>query len=687
MLDLTLLAALFACGPCPSPQTEAAASDVAASEVSALERVARVLPPRVARALGVGARVADARGVDLDGASRGWREGAGARGTVLVLTSLTCPLCQKLAPEVARVEARAQGVGFGFVHVSLGGVDSADDLREHRARLGLTGLVLRDEAGALAAALDARTTTEVFVVDARGTLRYRGAVNDQYGLSHALAAPRARFLDDALRALIRGDAPPVLATSSPGCVVERDATARVVAPADITYAREVSRIVQSACVGCHTSGGIAPFPLETYDDVARRAAMILAVVDEGVMPPWFAAHEGDGPSPFENDRSLLPREQATLAAWVRAGKPEGADDDLPMPRVAPRGEWRIGAPDAIFTLPRPFHVPAEGTVDYQYDAVPTGLTEDRWVTGIEVHPGAPSVVHHVLVYALPADAFENGRLRRWDLLDERRGFLAAWAPGSEPVTYPAGYARELRAGTVLMFEVHYTPNGRAALDQSSVGLRFASGDASWSPTHIVRTAGISNRSIRIPAGAEGHVETSTGVAARAMRIHAFMPHMHLRGASFRYEHVAPDGARSAWLTVPRYDFNWQLRYELVEPLTLNAGARLDVTGVFDNSARNAANPAPGVAVRWGPETKDEMLIGFVDYVLVEEDPSVRADDPLVVVLEPGTQKKLRALAAQNEGLLPRATLPPFAHELFDKLDQNGDRVVDVRELALLGEGQ
>ncbi len=649
----------------------------------ALERTARPLADRDARALGVGAFARDATGLDLAGAPASWRSALGERGAVVAFTSLSCPLCQKLAPALARTEERARGVGFGFVHVAVSGLDSAEDLAQHADTHGLAGAVLRDSDGHLAAAFDVRTTTEVFVVDAAGTLRYRGAINDQYGLGYAHTEPRQAFLDDALRALLRGTEPAVAATTAPGCLVERDAAPH--ADHAVTYTRDISRLVQRSCLECHRTGGVAPFSLDSYESVARRATMSLASIDAGTMPPWFAAPVAHGTTPWMNDRSLTPSDRELFAAWIAAGKPRGDESELPLPRefAAEDSGWSLGEPDAVYTLPRAFTVPAEGRIAYQYTAVPTGLTADRWVSAIEVRPGARDVVHHVLVYPLPEEAFEGGRLRRWDLLDERRGFFAAWAPGAAPVVLPPGHARELRAGTVLMFELHYTPNGREVQDRTSIGVHFASDDPAWQPTHVVRTAGISGRGLRVPAGAKEHVERSTGITSAAVRIEAFMPHMHLRGAAFRFDLVEPDRPRTTLLEVPRYDFNWQLRYELVEPLTLPAGARIDVRGVFDNSADNPANPNPKTAVRWGPETDDEMLIGFVDYVLVEEDLTRRADDPAWVVLEPNMQSRLRRIAAENGGVVPRAAIPPAGRRDFDALDRDTNGVLSAAELPIL----
>ena len=647
-----------------------------------LDRAAAVLTRREARERGIGTWVPSVNCRDLDGAAVDWRDATGERGTVLALTSVTCPVGQKLSPALARAEAVADRLGFGFVHVGVQGLDDAAALRAHARRHGLEGLVLQDTRGELARALDARTTTEVFVVDARGTLRYRGAVNDQYGIGFALPAAREHFLRDALVALATGKELAVPATTAPGCVVEHE-----VAPAgdasEVTYARDVSRLMQRSCVECHRDGGVAPFPLDSYGAVSRRASMLLSVVDEGLMPPWFAAeHEGD--SPWANDRSLLPGERDLLARWIEAGKPEGNTAEAPLPRRFETGGWVLGEPDAVYAMPRSVKVPAEGRVRYQYFAVPTNLAQDAWIEAIEVRPGAIDVVHHVLAYALPAEAFEGGRLVRWDLLDERRGFFAAWAPGAEAAVYPAGQARLLEAGTVLMFELHYTPNGKARRDRSAVGVHFASTDPAWRPERIVRTAGISNRSFVVPAGAAGHVDTAAGLVTRAMRITSLMPHMHLRGRAFRFERVALDGTRTTLLDVPRYDFNWQLSYDLQEPIVLEAGERIDVRAEFDNSSANLANPAPDRPVRWGPDTDDEMLIGFVDYVLVEEDQDLPADEPQFAVIESRVQRYLAKLAKENGGTVPRGALKRRMRRSFDRLDLDGDGELDAKELASLG---
>jgi mono/diheme cytochrome c family protein len=658
-----------------------------APALAQLDRAPRVATWREAREAGLWRFVEDASGATMDGARATWRSGAGPLGTVVVVTSLTCPLCLAFGPDIAALEARWRERGYGFVHVVVGGLDTPQDVRAHVDGLELRGLVLVDDTRAIEAAFDARTTTETFVVDARGTLRYRGALSDRVGLGYTKAEASANHLEDALTSLAAGEEPRVPATTAPGCLLEPREPAPSTAP--VTYSRQIARLVQTNCAACHRAGGPAPFALEDHAAVARRSAMIAAVVDDQRMPPWHAAPHASGASPWANDRSLLPREREELRAWIAAGKPLGDPAEAPLARTFEQDGWTLGAPDLVLGLPEPIAVPASGVLRYQYVSVPTGLGRDRWVAGFEVRPSDTRVVHHVLVHALPATAFAGGRLRDPDAIDETLGFFAAWVPGAEPVRYPPGTARLLPAGSVLLFELHYTPNGRATSDQTTIGLYFADREPDYRPTRVVRTAGLSNRRLAVPPRAGDHAESAHGIFTRAARIEAFMPHMHLRGARFAFDLVEPSGTSAATgvprrlLEVPRYDFEWQLRYELAEPLLVPAGAQLTATGWFDNSPDNPANPAPQELVRFGPDTDDEMMIGYVEYVLDGEDPATLPDEPLVVVIDAPTGEQIRALDAERDGVVERTQFKTRWHAAFDRLDRNRDGRVDAGELPLL----
>jgi thiol-disulfide isomerase/thioredoxin/mono/diheme cytochrome c family protein len=652
--------------------------------------------PVDARSMGVGRFVDDAAGADLDGAQRSWRAGRGERLTVVALTSVTCPLCRKFGPSLARIESAFADRGLKFVYVNVSGLDSTEAMRKQVAELGFKGLYLNDRDGAIASALGARTTTEVFVIDAGNTLVYRGAVSDQYGVDFTLDAPRHRFLESALESALAGTVPDLQAIASPGCAIEPKRAAAPPGSAPdaptITYARDISRIMQNNCVECHRAGGPGPFVLDSFEAVSARAAMIRAVTQEGTMPPWFAApmHGADGaakPSPWANDRSLTAAEKQRIVAWIESGKPEGDRAELPAPRTFADSAWRIGTPDAIVQLPKPIAIKADGFMAYQTVVVPTNLAEDRWVRAVQIVPTDPSVVHHVLVFALDEVDAQNPRVRRRLAAEEAGGYWAAYVPGNDHVIHGPGFARRLPARSSLLFQIHYTPNGTATSDRMKLGMVFADEP----PRHVVRTASIADRSIKIPPGAPNHRESAQVRIPADARILAFMPHMHVRGKAYRYELEPADGGeRHTLLDIPAYDFSWQLRYELREPLAVERGATLHGTAWYDNSEGNPANPDPTKTVRWGPQTVDEMMLGYIEYYLVNEDPLHPEE------LEPGSapsrgpgqgargitfDRLLLRFDANKDGTISEDEVPENLLPQFRRLDRTSNGVLERDDFA------
>jgi mono/diheme cytochrome c family protein len=491
------------------------------------------------------------------------------------------------------------------VYVNPTASDTAEAIEAVRKAHGLAGMYVHDKTLAVAAAFGAQSTTEVFVLDAARTLTYRGAVDDQYGIGYAKDAPEQRWLRDAIEETVAGRRPRVAATTAPGCAI--DLPKAEVAAGEVTWHGRVSRILQTNCQDCHRDGGIGPFPLVTMEDAVSHAGQIRKAVGKGLMPPWFAAREaGVAHSPFVNDRSLPERDKADLLAWLEGGRAAGDPADAPVARVWADAEWVIGKPDAIYEIPREVEVKATGKMGYVHMIVDPGLTEDRWVKSLEVLPTARAQVHHVLVFVMSPDA-DRRKIANGD------NFFAAYVPGSSSMQYAEGYAKKLPKGSKLLFQLHYTPTGLAAVDRTRLGVKFAEA----APKHEVLVAAAKNTRFAIPPGVAEHVERGKLDVPRDADILAFMPHMHVRGKSFKYEIVRPGAEKALVLDVPRYDFNWQLLYRLAEPLHLPAGSRLEVTAAFDNSTGNPANPDPAKTVRWGQQTDDEMLIGYVEYVFAE----------------------------------------------------------------------
>jgi hypothetical protein len=400
--------------------------------------------------------------------------------------------------------------------------------------------------------------------------------------------------------------------------------------AEITFHKQVLPILQNNCQGCHRAGEAAPMSLISYKEVRPFAKAIKAAVSSKKMPPWFADRQH---GKFSNDTSLSPSDIETLSAWADSGAKEGDPKDAPAPKAFTQG-WTIGQPDLVIEMPAAHKVPASGTIEYTYFVVPTGFTEDKWVEKIEVRPGASSVVHHIIAlnrpkgsgylkdapvgtaYIPPAKPTISGKKASGDgsfvgLTDGLVEMLSVYVPGGFAYDTKPGQARLIPAGSDIIFQMHYVSTGKETLDRSSVGIIFAK----TPPKERVINAYVRNDSFVIPPG-EANYRVDANVEIQAdTKLQSLMPHMHLRGKAFEYVATYPTGETHTLLKVPNYDFNWQLTYQLAQPLLLPKGTKLRATAWFDNSPNNKFNPDPKSEVRWGDQSWEEMVAGFVDFVL------------------------------------------------------------------------
>jgi peroxiredoxin len=525
---------------------------------------------------------------------------------VVVFTGTACPINTAYFPTLAKLHKEYGGRGVAFVAVNSNVNDDAKTVAAHAKANGLPFPVLKDDRQTVADRFGAKLTPEAFLLDASRVVRYRGRIDDQFGFGYKRTAPTRRDLAEAIDELLAGKAVSKPAVAVEGCDIARAPEPK--ADATVTFSKDVARILQKNCQECHRPGQVGPMPLIAYDDAAAWAETIRRVVKDGRMPPWHAdPHFGS----FTNVRGLSAAEKQTLLAWIDQGCAPGDPKDLPPAKEFAEG-WRIGQPDLVVTMPKAYKVPADGGprgVAYRYFPVKTNFDRDMWVQAAEAKPGARAVVHHIVVFVTMSEDFrQNSEDRAGD------GFLVGYAPGDMPSVFPAGQAKKIPKGATLLFQMHYTPNGTAQEDRSSLGLIFAKEP----PKYEVRSRGVMNPRFEIPAGdADYKVEAASTFRKDALLVN-LLPHMHLRGKSFRYEAVFPDGRRETLLSVPKYDFNWQSNYRLTEPLTLPAGTRIECTAHYDNSAANKNNPDPNEPVRWGDQTWEEMMVGFVDYVYLPE---------------------------------------------------------------------
>jgi mono/diheme cytochrome c family protein len=385
-----------------------------------------------------------------------------------------------------------------------------------------------------------------------------------------------------------------------------------------TFYRDVLPLLQEHCQVCHRSRGIAPMAFENYQSTRGYAAAIQAAVQNHSMPPWFAER---GIGKFSNDPSLTEEEIALLSAWAAAKAPEGNAADAPPPKKW-ADRWTIPAPDLEMKMAEPVNIPADGDVAYTYEILPTHFKEGHWVQASEILPGLPEHAHHAVVYVRPPDSpwlrhapvgkpFTAEALSspedKKDAMWTDSDVLLVYAPGSTPDTWPRGMAKFVPAGSDLVFQMHYTTNGKPGKDLTRIGLIFAKEP----PQKRVLTLQLTNDHFAIPPGAPDYRVEARGTLPNDALLLSFFPHMHLRGKRFEYNIIHKDKTVEPLLRV-HYHFHWQMSYRLAEPLALKAGTELQGVAWFDNSKDNPHNPDSGAAVRWGEQTYDEMMVGFFD---------------------------------------------------------------------------
>jgi peroxiredoxin len=523
------------------------------------------------------------------------------KAIVVVFLGTQCPINNAFLPELARIHKEFAPRGVQLIGINSNAQDRAAAVAEHARKHELPFPVLKDSDNKVADRFGAERTPEAFVLDPAGKILYRGRIDDQFGIGYQRAGlPTRRDLVSAIEEVLAGKPVSVASTPIAGCRI-----GRVVEPKNegaITYTKHIAPILQKNCQECHRPGHIGPMSLVDYKHVLAWSDTIKEVVADRRMPPWYANPKH---GKFRNDRRLSDEDRKTLLAWLANGTPKGDDRDLPPPVKYPEG-WVIGEPDVVIKMPKPFDVPEKGIVPYQYIMVDPGFKEDKWVVRAEAKPGAAAVVHHIVVFVIPPGEFYNP--------DNPGQTLCGMAPGEMPLKLRDGLGKKIPARSRLLLQIHYTPNGKAQRDQSSIGLIFAKEP----PKHQVLTKPIYNlsfitRKIRIPAGADNFKMEADFVLDRDSHVLAFMPHMHLRGKSFRYEAIYPDGKTEVLLDVPRYNFNWQSAYALTEPKAMPKGTRIHCTAYFDNSSKNPHNPDPTQDVYWGDQTWQEMLVGWMDY--------------------------------------------------------------------------
>ena len=623
--------------------------------------------------------------VDVNGETIDWIDQSQFR--VFCFLGVDCPVARFYASRIDEL-AKRYANRIQFVGINSNLHDSSDDLKQFAKELGLTFPQVKDSDQSMARAFGATRTAEVIVTDRKQQILYRGRVDDQYapGIKKTIATQNE--LENALTRLLDGKPPETAQTEPVGCLITFDK--KVVESASVTFCKQVAPILYEHCYECHRPNEIGPFDVSKFEELRGWADMVIEVIEQKRMPPWHATNTEYA---FKNARHFPQESLDVLKQWVQEGAPYGSSTDLPKLPETSTG-WRLPkSPDLVVPMrERPYTIAATGAIDYQYFVVDPKITEDRWVSAAQVIPGNSSVVHHAIVFIRPPDGVDSNGV----------GWLTAFVPGQRATTFPPGYARRVPAGSKLVFQMHYTPNGLEQSDITKIGVNFIEPE---NVTHEVFTLVGLDQEFEIPPHAADHlVSTSVSRWPRNSELLAIMPHMHLRGKSFQLtantkSQLLNAPSSSTLLNVPRYDFNWQHTYELESPIPLNSVQKLDIMVSFDNSKNNPFNPNPDEYVLWGDQTWEEMAVAFLEVAKPvndiqdatnsvstnQQNPSANSkagtlsDDPKAVAF---AENLLQKYDRNRDGQLSREEAPQIIRDYsFSKLDANGNGSVTKDEIV------
>jgi hypothetical protein len=496
-------------------------------------------------------------------------------------------------------QAKYQGK-VKFFMINPLGTESREAVQEQLKKYGTDIPVLMDDSQLVSEALGVQKTGEVFLLDPKSfTVVYRG--------------PVAKHLDAAIDDVLAGRPVTKAQVKTSGPKVTYSAK-RAHDKSDVSYAKDVAPILADNCARCHREGGIAPFAMNSHAIVKGFAPMIREVVMTKRMPPGqidpYIGH-------FKETYTLTPAETQKLVHWIEAGaKQDGAVDPLAQ-LTWPATKWALGEPDLIIKVP-PQAVPATGVLDYRRVTVPIeGMDRDRYVRASQYLAGDRTVLHHTLNALIPPG--DGGSQRMLGRTDPNGARIVAYIPGAQALVEPPNTGGLLKKGSSINLQLHYTTNGKATTDNSEIGVWFYPDDQVPAERMSGECACIfTNTWKTIPPYVADFEMQQTITVPKAAYIYSLLPHMHFRGKRMRFYAEYPDGKKQELINIANYNYNWQLNYELAEPILVPAGTKIRAIAAFDNSTQNKANPDPSRAVPWGQQSWDEMFFGSVTYKFVDQ---------------------------------------------------------------------
>ncbi len=527
-----------------------------------------------------------------------------SKAIVLWVQGNGCPIVRNALTDFHEIASEYHEKGFTFFMLNSNIQDDRESIKEEASEFNFQVPVLDDAAQLIADELDITITAEAIILHpTTRKILYRGPINNRLDYEVQKNMASDNYLKDALDAVLKGRTPVQKQEMTRGCTVTR--LSKIHKEDTLTYTKDIAPILEQKCAKCHIEGGIAPWSMTDYNKIVGWSAMMKQVLLSKRMPPWKAdPHIGE----FSNSFALEDSNARKIVAWIDNGMLRGEGEDL-LTTIPPLNKlWQNGNPDEIYKMETE-SIPPSGRLRYRYQKIALKNSEDKWLKGIEIQPGNPKVVHHVVITNTEADIgspVTDREQRKWT-----DNFIALGGSGIQSTLFPEESGIFLPKNTELTIQMHYTATGKEETDQTVLGLYYHD----TIPKKEFYPLSPSNTEFVIPPFGKNVKLIAEDSIHRDIKLHYIMPHMHYRGKSITFSVQYPDGRKEIIVSVPDFNFNWQRLYCLKEPKSIPKGSKIVVEGIFDNTYQNPFNPDPEQELTFGIQSTDEMLIGFFNYTL------------------------------------------------------------------------
>jgi peroxiredoxin len=522
-----------------------------------------------------------------------------AKAIVLVSYGVGCPIAHHSLQTLYQLRQHFEKHNVEFYLLDASPQDDYEALQHEAKEFDISIPILRDDAQLVARSLSIHRTAEAIVIDPQNwTIVYRGAIDDRLGYETQKEKTTHPYLLQAIEALLAGRAILIPQTPVKGCLISYDQPKQ-----DITYIKDVAPILRQRCAYCHHVKGMAPWAMTSYAKIKGWAPMIREVIRTKRMPPWRGdPHFG----PYQDYNTMTIAEVQTLMHWIEAGMPRGeGSDPLTEHRVPQQPRWPWGEPDIILKIPE-HQISASGIVPNLYDFLEFSPGKRLWLKAVYLRSDHPGMLHHSYVFEITV---RNNNVIVPTAKEFYDRWFALFAAGTTPFAYPEGTGKLLDPESRFGIERHYITTGKSRIDQPELGLYLLKDP----PVHPLITGAAVNTNFVIPAGVKKHIITAEYTFDEDVYFYELGPHSHYRCRHIQCDLHFPNGNVERILSIPDWDFNWQIMYRLAQAKFVPQGTQLVCTGTFDNSTRNPANPNPKVDVRLGEQSENEMYNIYFSY--------------------------------------------------------------------------